>query len=241
MAGLHVEEHGHLAAEAEVLRRGADLEADRRLPLPGLGAVEQGQGVLDPQAAEVLRHGRARDHLGLEEAAGGPARDLSLLQVPLVLPRHAQVGRPGDDRARLRARDPQGPGGPGLVEHLDEDRRVAALLEDRRRRPAADLDPLLGVDADHEQHVRVEEPLDRRGVPLPDGLRQAGDRVVRQGCPEGLQGPDRPDRRWPPAADPPPRPARGPSRRRDRQAPGTLSPGGTGRRSTRSSCDVFRS
>ena len=51
----HVEEDRHLAAEAEVLRPLADVEADRRLSLARLAAVEQGQGVLDPQAARGSR------------------------------------------------------------------------------------------------------------------------------------------------------------------------------------------
>jgi hypothetical protein len=45
---LHVEQHGHLAAEAEVLVALPHVEADRRLPLAGLRRVDEGQGVLDP-------------------------------------------------------------------------------------------------------------------------------------------------------------------------------------------------
>ena len=55
-----VEQDRHLAAEAEVLGPLADVEADRRLALARLAAVEQGQGVLDPQAAQVRRSSAGR-------------------------------------------------------------------------------------------------------------------------------------------------------------------------------------
>ena len=50
-----VEQDRHLAAEAEVLRPLADVEAERRLALAGLAAVDQGDRVLDLQAAQVGR------------------------------------------------------------------------------------------------------------------------------------------------------------------------------------------
>ena len=40
--------------------------------------------------------------------------------------------------------------------------------------------------------MRVEEPLDLRGVALADGPSEAGGQVGRQRSPEGLQGPDHP-------------------------------------------------
>ena len=79
---LHVEQHRHFAAEAEVLGPLADVEADRRLALAGLAAVDQGDGVLDLQAAEAVRHRRRGEHLDLEE----PARLRVVLGVALVRP-----------------------------------------------------------------------------------------------------------------------------------------------------------
>ena len=41
--------------------------------------------------------------------------------------------------------------------HLDQDRRVAALLEHRRRRAARRLDARFGVEMHEEQDVRIEQ------------------------------------------------------------------------------------
>src|SRR6185312_15978096 len=97
--------------EAEVLRPLADIEADRRLATARLAAVEQRQGVLDPEPAQVGRHGRGGDHLRLEESFGRAAGSLTFPERTLVLSPHAQIGRPGDDDAGLRAVETERLGG----------------------------------------------------------------------------------------------------------------------------------
>ena len=58
--------------------------------------------------------------------------------------------------AGLRAGDAQGLGRGAVVDDLDEDRRVARLLQEGLRRPAADLDALLGVDAGARRAARAD-------------------------------------------------------------------------------------
>ena len=86
MAGLDVEQDRHLAAEAEVLRPLADVEADRRLALAGLAAVDKQDGVLDLQAAQVRRHRLVGEHLHVEEALGGLGVGLGSFVAPPAPP-----------------------------------------------------------------------------------------------------------------------------------------------------------
>src|SRR5437868_5394124 len=68
-SGLDVEKDGHLPTRGEILRRVANVEPDRRLALPGLGAIDQGHEILDTEAVQPLGHGRAREHLDLDETS----------------------------------------------------------------------------------------------------------------------------------------------------------------------------
>ena len=63
--GLHVEEHGHFTAEAEVLVPLSDVEADGGLALARFRGVDQRDGVLDLEAAEFRRERRRGVHLHL--------------------------------------------------------------------------------------------------------------------------------------------------------------------------------
>jgi hypothetical protein len=57
---------------------------------------------------------------------------------------------------------------------------VNILLQDRRRRPAGNLDSRLGVDAHCQQDERIEQPLNRRGVRGGTGGLQGLPRCRRQ-------------------------------------------------------------
>ena len=156
--GLHVEQDGHLAAEAEVLIPLADVEADGDFPLARFARINQGEGVFDAQAAQLGRQRRAGGHLDDGEALHG----LRIVIRILVLPALARVNGP-----RLGADDPQRLFDRALVDDFHEHGRVPGLLNHGRGGAAGNLNARLGVDRDDEQAVRVECGLDAADVRLP--------------------------------------------------------------------------
>src|SRR5437660_7557339 len=66
-ARLDVEEDRRLGAES--LAGAAHVEPDGRRALAGRAAVDEGEAVLDAQAAQVGRHRRAGEHLDMQETA----------------------------------------------------------------------------------------------------------------------------------------------------------------------------
>ena len=158
--GPDVEQDRHLAAEAEVLGPLPHVESEGRLAPARLAAVEQGQGVFHLQPAQLRRHGRAGEHLHLEEPIR-LARSLAFgHQAHLVLTRQAQPGHPAVHRPRLGAAHAQRLRHRALVPHLDQHRSVTRLLEHGPGRAAADPDAQLGAERHNHQHLGVEEALE---------------------------------------------------------------------------------
>src|SRR5205814_15655 len=131
-------------------------EAEGGLALAGLAAVEEGEGVLDLEAAEVGGHRLLVEDLDVEEA----------VLVGLDVARAAA----GEDRPGLRARDAQRLGDGAVVDDLEQHGGVAALLEIDGGRPAGRLDARLRVEADDNDHVRVEQLLELFGIAVPGSI-----------------------------------------------------------------------
>src|SRR5712691_1274786 len=87
----------------------------------------------------------------------------------------------GRDRARLRRGDVQRFRHGAFIVDLDDDGRVAALLERDRGRPALGLHPRLRAEADQHQSVRIEKLLDLFGVTGLDSHPKSGAIVRGQG------------------------------------------------------------
>jgi hypothetical protein len=154
---LHVEQHRRFAAKAEILVALLDVEANCRFALSRFMAVDQGDRVLDPQAAELVGHGGRIHHFHGEKAVFAAGRVLIFSQLGLLLPLEAQLGDPRIHRPGLGAGDFQPFGDRRFIDHLDEHRQVPGLLQLGPGRAAEHLDARLGIDGDNEQHVRIEQ------------------------------------------------------------------------------------
>ncbi len=185
--GLHGEQDGDLGAKPEVLRPLAHVKRDRGLAPARLARIDQRERVLGFEPAQVRRHRRGGEHLQIEKAIG-LARGVLVLAQALLLhplagePRHARV-----DRARLRAPDAEPLHAGALVDDLHDHRRVAGLLQHRRRRSTRDLDPRFRVDVHGEQHMGIEQFLQPLRVASLAGPRQIGAEIGRPRRPEIVQ------------------------------------------------------
>src|SRR4029079_13172615 len=103
------EQDWHLAAEAEILAPLADVETEGHFTLARFIALNEGQGIFHFHAAQVGGHWLLGEYLDGEET----------LLVGLVV---------GLNRSGLRARDAQRLGDGTVVDDLQQDGRVAALL-----------------------------------------------------------------------------------------------------------------
>ncbi len=202
MRGEGVEQDERVVAEADVLRPLAHAEADLSGPLPVVPARDLEDLVLEPEAGQLLAHRRLlveRDlRPSLANVLGGQGHRRL----------RAQLARParGGHGTAVGALDRQGSSDPGLVHDLDQEEPRPALDQLGWGRPPRHLDPALGVDLDHQEHVAVEQGLDlggaRRLVRSPDRavdplviLGAQGLAEVREGVfqephllGEGLQG-----------------------------------------------------
>ena len=164
--GANVEQDRHVAAEAQVLV--ADVELEHSLTFAGLAGVDQGERVLDVEAAQLVSQRIGGQHLHIQEA---------VLEVDFV----DFAGRtPVIDAQRLRAFYLERLGDRGFVDDFDEHGRVAGLLKSRHRRSALRLDARFGIDVHHNEDVGVEHFLnlgrvlgfeDRRNVCVISGGR----------------------------------------------------------------------
>src|SRR5262249_20755290 len=155
-----------------------DIESERGLPLTGLAAVDERETILDLETAEVGGHWLLVEDFHIEEA----------VLVGLDVARAAA----GEDRPGLWTRDAQRLGDGAVVDDLEQHRRVAALLQLDRGRPAGRLDARLRVEADHDEDVRVEQFLELFGIAVLRGfLERRGLFLAERGAQEveGLEQP----------------------------------------------------
>ena len=176
---MDVEQHRHLGAKAEVLRRPAHVERDGRLAFARVAAVDERQRVFHFEAAQVRRHRRTREHLHVEELIRVGGLHLRFAQRLALHPLRAERRHARIDLSRLRTGDAQLLRDRAEVDDLDDDRRVAALLKHGLRRAAPHLDARLGVQFHDEQRVFIEQLLQAiavrfRAASASDFLTSAG-------------------------------------------------------------------
>src|SRR5262249_9573060 len=106
----------------------------------GFVAVDQGDGVFDFEAAELVSHGRGGEQLDAHESLRVAGLILVLAEVGLLLPLQAERSDAGVDWAGLWADDSEALGDRAFVDELDDDWHVAALLKLRGSWSAEDFD-----------------------------------------------------------------------------------------------------
>ena len=184
---LHGEQHRHFRAKPEVLRSLPHVERDCGLAAPGLARIHQRHRVLGFEPAEVRRHRRRGEQLQLEKAIRAPFGVLVFTQVLLLHPvagelRHARVYG-----SRLRAPDAEPLRATAFVDDLHEHRRIAGLLQHRRRRSPFHSHARFRIDVHREQHSRIEQFLQPLRVAGLTGSRQIGTEIGGPRRPEILQ------------------------------------------------------
>ena len=158
--GNDAEEHRRIVAEADVLRALSDVSGKRRLAPPGISAVELQDSILDRESRQRRYERRFVEELQIEPAVGDVARRDRLLRTRT----HTEAARPArEDAHRLRARQAQRRGDPGLVANFDQERAPALLHELRGCLSLRDVHAALGIDVHVEQTMTIEHVLDACG------------------------------------------------------------------------------
>ena len=183
----NVKQHGDFAAETDVLRSGSDVEFDGRFALAGFLAVDQRDGVFDLQAAQLHRHRRFLKEVDFQETVGFSFCILVVVQFGLSLTLKNRQRRPRVDRSSLRAADAKLPRDGTLVDHLDEERREASLLDRRLAGTSLDFDAHFRVERHDKRRVRVEQFLKLFRVAFLRRVFQLCDERIRQRSSQKLQ------------------------------------------------------
>ena len=151
--------------------------------------VYQYQDVLHLQPAQVGRHGRIAKGFHRQETTLLALHVLVVLEVSLGLSLEDAQRRTRIHGPRLGTVYPQGPCRGAVVQNLHHERTESALPQDRLCGSSASLHPHLRIDRDGRQHPRVEQLLNRLGIPRLCGSLQTRQLHSWQGSPEKIEGP----------------------------------------------------
>ena len=154
-AGFASEKNVDVTSETQVLRSLTDVEADLRLALARIAAVNLHDPVFEaqPRKSTLERTILIHDHVGpaLDDLGSGRSKSFG----------SGLPGRPPVERSGVGAVGGQLGRDARLVVDLDQEDRPSVLDQASRGRPLRGLDPALGVDLDPDQAMVVQDALNR--------------------------------------------------------------------------------
>ncbi len=166
----------------------AHIEPNCGLPLPGLGRIDECNGVFQLKTAQAFGHQRRGKYFELKKPAGIVARILLISQLSLLLPLKDGPGGARIDRSCLCAFYVEFQRYLGVVLYFDQHRSETILVKHGCARTARYFHTQLRINAYNKKNLRIERLLKRGSVPLLRCFQDLAFRFLGQRLKENYQG-----------------------------------------------------